>query len=69
MTRAFGDFNAKLPVFGGIRGVVIPDHGEVRHKKLTADTRSIIVASDGLWDGLELNQIEKILKGKRYIHQ
>ena len=65
ITRAFGDFNAKLPILGGIQGVVIPDHGEIRHKKLDSGIKAIILASDGLWDGLNTSQIEDILRGKR----
>lgn len=65
VTRAFGDFNAKVAILGGIAGVVIHDHGEVRHKKLDSGIRSIILASDGLWDGLSKIQIENILRGRR----
>lgn len=65
VTRSFGDFNAKINVLGGIKGVVIHDHGEVKYKKLDHGVKSIILASDGLWDGLMLMQIEDILQGKR----
>lgn len=65
VTRAFGDFNAKLPALGGISGVLIPDHSEIKHKTLDSNTKYIILASDGLWDGLQMKTIEAMLSGKR----
>jgi serine/threonine protein phosphatase PrpC len=64
VTRAFGDFNAKIAELGGLPGVVVADHGEIKYKKLDNSIKSIILASDGLWDGLTKDKIEAILLGK-----
>lgn len=82
VTRSFGDFYAKLPLYGGIPGVVTCEPGTVQYIQLnkpnsnlkdTADTsavvsgqhgsqvaptlpnmvKSIVLASDGVWDVLK----------------
>jgi serine/threonine protein phosphatase PrpC len=37
VTRAFGDFYAKLPIYGGIQTGLIPDHGEIELFQLNKD--------------------------------
>lgn len=52
VTRAFGDFHAKLEKYGGISDVILPTFEEIHHIKLDDSVEQIIVASDGLWDAL-----------------
>lgn len=53
VTRAFGDFYAKRHELGGNPNVLICDHGPIRHVDLlTAPLKYLVLASDGLWDGL-----------------
>jgi protein phosphatase 2C family protein 2/3 len=61
VTRAFGDFNAKLGPLGGQEGVVIPDFGQIKYKKIDSLVQYIILASDGLWDALSTSDIWRIM--------
>ncbi len=36
VTRAFGDFHAKVEYLGGLKGVVVHDHGKIKYMKLTS---------------------------------
>jgi hypothetical protein len=36
VTRAFGDFHAKVEYLGGMKGVVVHDHGKIKYMKLTS---------------------------------
>ena len=58
VSRTFGDPEAKIPVLGGIPGVVcaLP---EIRAFKILPDYDFIILASDGIYDKLSNNDIMK----------
>ena len=47
VTRAFGDFFAKIPIYGGIEGALIPDHGEIEYTQLNAPKAEGIKANTG----------------------
>jgi serine/threonine protein phosphatase PrpC len=64
VTRAFGDFHAKLPQRGGRAGTVIPDHGAISTLSAAAMAGGyIVLASDGIWDGLEASAVLDHIKG------
>lgn len=60
ITRSFGDFYAKDPVLGGVRGSVICDPGQIRYYNLS-DLKYVVLASDGVWDALEAETVFKII--------
>ncbi|GMH77077.1 hypothetical protein TrST_g4091 [Triparma strigata] len=62
VTRAFGDFQAKLPVAGGIPGSIIHTCDPIREVMIEDDWQYFVVASDGIWDGLTDEQVPKVLK-------
>jgi hypothetical protein len=67
VTRAFGDFHAKLIPRGGKPGTVIHDHGAIV-KLSVQDLRAngggyLMLASDGVWDGLEVSDIQDMVQG------
>ena len=62
MTRAFGDFQAKLPIARGIPGSIIHTCDPIREVMIEVDWQDFVVASDGIWDGLTDEQVPKALK-------
>ena len=62
VTRAFGDFNAKVDYLGGRKGVVIHTHGRINYiNAAKALPKYIILASDGIWDALSTEEIAKVI--------
>lgn len=62
VTRAFGDFSAKVDYLGGRKGVVIPNHGRISYLNGAKTVpRFIILASDGIWDALSTEDISKTI--------
>mmetsp|Transcript_8717 Transcript_8717/g.13017 ORF Transcript_8717/g.13017 Transcript_8717/m.13017 type:complete len:339 (-) Transcript_8717:215-1231(-) len=62
VTRSFGDFYAKLPLLGGIKGTVIHHHGEMQTYRLFKDFRMVVLASDGVWDAFRPSEVFKIIR-------
>lgn len=56
VTRAFGDFSLKK---GGMGLIVRPD---VRKIEIRLNHRYIFVASDGIWDFVDVKKIQKLVK-------
>ena len=62
VTRAFGDFSAKVDYLGGRKGVVIANHGRISYINGTKTLpRFLILASDGIWDALSTEDISKTI--------
>ena len=62
VTRAFGDFHAKVEYLGGRRGVVVHDHGRIKYVKASSQgLRFLVLASDGVWDGLSIDQVTALI--------
>lgn len=66
VTRAFGDFYAKKRVLGGLPNVLIHDHGRIQYFQLSEKTRYLVLASDGLWDALEKDEVAKKILRKDF---
>ncbi|GMI48161.1 hypothetical protein TrCOL_g12606 [Triparma columacea] len=62
VTRSFGDFQAKLPVAGGVPGNVIHDFEEIKEVTIDPNWLYFIVASDGIWDGIPMDKLFKVIK-------
>ena len=63
VTRAFGDFQAKLPIAGGKPGTVIHTPDPIREVEIDPSSwLYFIVASDGVWDALTDRELVKVLK-------
>jgi len=77
VTRAFGDFHAKKEQLGGLKGVVIHDHGAVKYIQRNSNIASIgdsqikdpskslkylVLASDGVWDVLSIDEVMNVIK-------
>jgi serine/threonine protein phosphatase PrpC len=62
ITRAFGDFNVKLPNFGGISDMLTSHHGDISHIRISDDIKYIILGSDGLWDALTPLKVVEIFE-------
>lgn len=73
VTRAFGDFCAKKEFLGGMKDVVIADHGEIKYLNLLSDSygaiRSpiefLVLGSDGVWDVLSAEEVAALLSRTR----
>lgn len=63
VTRSFGDAYAKNPLFGGIKGSVINDHGAIAYRRLTEGVKYIVLGSDGMWDPLSPSEVFGIING------
>ena len=61
VTRAFGDFHAKLTDLGGMPKVILPDHGQMTCLRLMSPTQFIVLASDGVWDALEPAEVFSLI--------
>lgn len=62
VTRAFGDFSAKVDYLGGRKGVVIPSHGRINYINAAKTLpKFIVLASDGVWDALSTEDISKVI--------
>lgn len=62
VTRAFGDFSAKVEYLGGRKGVVIPSHGRISYLNAGKTLpKYIILASDGIWDALTVEEIGRAI--------
>ncbi len=48
-------------LLGGNPECVLSSHGEIRYKKIDSSVRTLILASDGLWDALSPEEIVKVL--------
>ena len=59
MCRTFGDIEAKLPQLGGTRGVVICDPEIGYHKNGSNTLDYIMIASDGIYDKISNEDINK----------
>ena len=55
VTRAFGDFSLK-------KGMALTAKPEVHKIEIRLSHRYVIVASDGLWDFVNIKNIQKILR-------
>eukprot|EP01038_Epipyxis_sp_PR26KG_P004030 gene4030-5767_t len=65
ITRSFGDFYAKYEQFGGMKNVVIPDHGKIKYMQLQeGGLKYIVLASDGIWDVLSIGEVNAIISSK-----
>jgi serine/threonine protein phosphatase PrpC len=64
VTRSFGDFHAKLPLGGGKPGTVIHDYEEIKEVDIDPNWLYFIVASDGVWDGIPMEKIFKVMKSE-----
>lgn len=51
VSRTFGDFEAKLPQFGGNDKVIVPEP-EIKSFRISSQHDFIIMASDGIFDKL-----------------
>lgn len=62
VTRAFGDFSAKVDYLGGRKGVVIANHGRISYLNGAKTLpRFLILASDGIWDALSTEDISNTI--------
>lgn len=63
VTRAFGNFHAKIASLGGNKDVLICEHGRIEYQNLHyANLRHIVIASDGVWDALSIAEVKSILR-------
>jgi hypothetical protein len=66
VTRSFGDFYGKKEHLGGMKGGIIHDHGEVKTIDMRRDkVKYILLASDGIWDVLQVDQVIGIIENTR----
>mmetsp|Transcript_15067 Transcript_15067/g.31046 ORF Transcript_15067/g.31046 Transcript_15067/m.31046 type:complete len:150 (+) Transcript_15067:608-1057(+) len=65
VTRSFGDFQAKLPIAGGIPGTVTHDYEEIKEVEIDPEWLYFIVASDGIWDGIPMKKLFGALKHEK----
>eukprot|EP00903_Cladosiphon_okamuranus_P019579 g18007.t1 len=61
VTRAFGDFSAKLVELGGTPGVILPDCEEVLEMTIEEDWAEVVIASDGVWDVVSAEEMPVLL--------
>lgn len=61
VTRAFGDLHAKLPELGGIPNTIVHTHSEIHEVEIDDTWKDLIVASDGVWDAIPLNKIDRLI--------
>ncbi len=70
VTRGFGDFYGKKDFLGGIKGGIVHDHGQVKTVDLRKNkVKYIVLASDGIWDVLQIGQVVDIIEGKQINYQ
>ena len=53
ITRAFGDFHAKIEKYGGKPGVILSSFDKVHHLPIDDSVEQIVLASDGVWDAMD----------------
>mmetsp|Transcript_36752 Transcript_36752/g.46856 ORF Transcript_36752/g.46856 Transcript_36752/m.46856 type:complete len:401 (-) Transcript_36752:223-1425(-) len=63
VTRAFGDYHSKLVSLGGIPGSIIPDFSSVKVFDIDENFNKILMASDGVWDALDVSDIVELITG------
>ncbi|CAN0280664.1 unnamed protein product [Pylaiella littoralis] len=61
VTRAFGDFSAKMVTLGGTPGVILPDCDEVLEMTIQEDWAEVVIASDGVWDAVPTAEMAQVL--------
>lgn len=65
VTRSFGDFYGKREHLGGIKGGIIADHGKVKSIDMRKEkVKYIILASDGIWDALQVDYIISLVENR-----
>jgi serine/threonine protein phosphatase PrpC len=62
VTRAFGDFNAKLEYLNGKKGVIVHGHGSLKYLNAgKATLKYVVLASDGVWDVLSISEVSAMI--------
>jgi len=57
VTRAFGDFQAKMDKYGGLPNLILSSFDQVHHVKIDDNVEQIILASDGIWDAMSAGDV------------
>ena len=52
VTRAFGDFHAKVPEYGGKEGVILHSFEKIFEIDLDENTEQIVLGTDGVFDAI-----------------